>query len=120
MPVTLIPYRAAVKQWSRDHNRAWYPWIVKSVWAPYAGVTSRLYCQVDEWPPYDLWSSRVSGVGIIHVRYLPGGQNGGASNAAESGISVKHDCKFCEHCFYGAKLNGCCRPTHPPGCYHEY
>lgn len=90
--------RGAVDEWYRDHDPEWQEWIQKRVQAPYlGGVVRPSNCQVDEWPPYDLWGSRNAGsvaAAAIYVRYLPGGENGGASNWHESGVSFVSDCKF--------------------------
>jgi hypothetical protein len=88
------PAREAVLEWYADHDPAWQEWIQKRVAAPYlGGVLRNTDCEVDEWPPYDLWGSRYRGAASIYVRYLPGGQNGGASNWHESGISFVQDCE---------------------------
>ncbi|KAI8933458.1 hypothetical protein NX059_010072 [Plenodomus lindquistii] len=92
-PVFFNPAREAVDEWYSDHDPAWQEWIQKRVVAPYlGGILRPTECQVDEWPPYDLWGSRYPGAASIYVRYLPGGQNGGASNWHESGVSFVRDC----------------------------
>ena len=72
--------RGAVKTWSDWHHSSWRDWIVKSAWAPYAGMSKDANCQVDEWPPFGIWGNRDQAqADAAFVRYLPGGQNGGSS-----------------------------------------
>ncbi|KAF2732643.1 hypothetical protein EJ04DRAFT_304974 [Polyplosphaeria fusca] len=84
--------RDAVDEWSSSHHPEWKRWIQKSVWAPYANAMKPVSCQVDEWPPYDLYGSRFPGSFGIWVRYLPGGQNGGGSSWREARFRFAADC----------------------------
>lgn len=97
-PTNIVAFngnREAVDQWSRSHNSQWKIWIQKSVWAPYANAYKPAACQVDEWPPYDLYGSRYAGYArYIGVRYLPGGQNGGGSSWISSRFRFVDDCKY--------------------------
>jgi hypothetical protein len=95
-PDAIVSYnriRFGPKEWYDTHHKEWRSYIEKSVYAPYAGVDKDSNCQSDEWPPFDLWGNRNLGYAGIYVRYLPGGENGGASSYGSSRFRMNVDCK---------------------------